>query len=68
MNNVSFLNVFSGKNDQIEYKCPSCGNICNEKNKKCSVCGYGLKEFKSIILSKYNYFNNSLAYAKSAIS
>ncbi len=62
MNNVSFLNVFSGKNDQIEYKCPSCGNICNEKNKKCSVCGYGLKEFKSIILSKYNYFNNSLDY------
>ena len=62
MNNVSFLNVFSSKNDQIEYKCPSCGDICNEKNKKCSVCGYGLKEFKSIILSKYNYFNNSLDY------
>lgn len=62
MNNVSFLNVFSLKNDQIEYKCPSCGNICNEKNKKCNVCGYDLKEYKSIILSKYIYYNNTLDY------
>ena len=62
MKNISFLNVFSGKKDQIEYKCPSCGNICNEKDKKCSGCGYVLKEFRSIILSKYVYYNNTLDY------
>ena len=54
--NVSFLNVLSVKSNLLEYKCPSCGNACTEKTKKCELCGYDLKDYRNIMLSKYNYF------------
>lgn len=60
--NVSFLNVLSVKSNLLEYKCPSCGNACTEKTKKCELCGYDLKDYRNIMLSKYNYFNESIDY------
>ena len=62
MDNVSFLNVFSGKKNHIDGRCPSCGNLFEIKNKKCIACGYNLKDFKNIILSKYVYYNNALDF------
>lgn len=64
MKDMSFLNVYSAKKNLIEFKCPSCGNLCDSKDKKCSACGYNLKDFKSIIFSKYKYFNNTIDLIK----
>lgn len=62
INNNYLYKNFNKSNDFINYLCPSCGNECNEKSIKCSVCGFNLNDYKSIILSKLYYFNETLNF------
>lgn len=44
--------------------CPSCGNNCIIDDDKCSACGYDITDYKEILFSCYNYYNDALENAK----
>ena len=62
---INLFNVISIKNNPLEYKCPSCGNVCTLEAQNCEMCDYKLKEYRNIILSKYNHYNAAIEFIKS---
>ena len=63
--NYTLYNLFdSTLKKEVEFICPSCGNINKISNKKCESCSYDLSQTKSVLFSHYYFFNNAIKYEK----
>lgn len=63
MNPYTIFNNKNNKNHEIEFLCPSCGNICKETDDYCDFCSYELIDYKNNIFIAYKYYNEAIDFA-----